>query len=170
MSISKLYSISLPNGQSVVINYVGTIIIYDQIILEHVLFVPCFKFNLLSVAKLATQMTLTVMFTPTICYVQGSSLKRPLILVRNVRDLYFLKPVSSVISLPIVSSVVPRSTSSSSDALVWHNRLDHLPLYKLKILHLCNDASLNNNDLHTCFVTTRILMTIIKHRRKINYI
>ncbi|KAK9673406.1 hypothetical protein RND81_12G165600 [Saponaria officinalis] len=51
-TVPKPYSISLPNGHVVTINSVGTVQLIPDIRLTNVLYVPCFKFNLLSVAKL----------------------------------------------------------------------------------------------------------------------
>ncbi|KAK9758022.1 hypothetical protein RND81_01G201300 [Saponaria officinalis] len=53
--IPNPYTISLPNGQIVTIDSVGIVPINSDITLSDVLYVPCFKFNLLSVAKLARQ-------------------------------------------------------------------------------------------------------------------
>ncbi|KAK9672433.1 hypothetical protein RND81_12G100400 [Saponaria officinalis] len=52
--ILKPYNVSLPNGESVRITQMGSVPVTTEITLQNVLYVPCFKFNLLSIAKLAT--------------------------------------------------------------------------------------------------------------------
>ncbi|KAK9706598.1 hypothetical protein RND81_07G137900 [Saponaria officinalis] len=89
--IPKPYSISLPNGHVVTINCVGTVILTPQITLQNVLFVPCFKFNLLSVGKLCKQLNFILLFTPDLCCLQGSLMKTSLILGNNSKDLYLLQ-------------------------------------------------------------------------------
>ncbi|KAK9741839.1 hypothetical protein RND81_03G132500 [Saponaria officinalis] len=89
-SILKPYNVSLPNGESVRITQMGSVPITSEITLQNVLYMPCFKFNLLSIAKLAKQLKSTISFTQHFCYVQGSSLKKPLILGRVSKDLYLL--------------------------------------------------------------------------------
>ncbi|KAK9733756.1 hypothetical protein RND81_04G090200 [Saponaria officinalis] len=86
-TISKLYVISLPNGQFITINYVGTVPITSEISLQNVLFVPSFKYNLLSIFKLAKQFDSIISFTPNFCFMQGSSTKKPLILGNTTKDL-----------------------------------------------------------------------------------
>ncbi|KAK9664574.1 hypothetical protein RND81_14G052800 [Saponaria officinalis] len=88
--LPKPFTISLPNGQFVTIDSVGEVPISPNITLANVLFVPCFHFNLLSVAKLTKQCNSTIVFTPDACLLQDSSLKRPLTLGRNYKDLYTL--------------------------------------------------------------------------------
>ncbi|KAK9683303.1 hypothetical protein RND81_10G130400 [Saponaria officinalis] len=109
MHLVKPYSISLPNGQTVVISFVGSVHISSDLILRNVLYVPCFKFNLLSIAKLTKQHRLSVTFTSDICYLQGSFLKTPLTLGSNQRDLYFLTPSAPIISMP--SADVPATNT-----------------------------------------------------------
>ncbi|KAK9666822.1 hypothetical protein RND81_14G213600 [Saponaria officinalis] len=140
--IPKPYSISLPTGQVVIIDSVGIVPVSADITLHDVLFVPCFKFNLLSVAKLVKQLDLHVCFTSDTCFLQGSSLKKPLILGRNHKDLFLLHSAKPQSRLPYASKdtavdSVSSSVVTSINSVVWHNRLGHLPLYKLKVLNVC---------------------------------
>ncbi|KAL8096279.1 hypothetical protein AgCh_037296 [Apium graveolens] len=79
-SISQPIHISLPNGNVVVVNVKGSVLLPNKITLEYLLYVPSFSFNLLSVNKLTSQFKCQVHFFNEICYMQGSSLKRPLVL------------------------------------------------------------------------------------------
>ncbi|CAN1181509.1 hypothetical protein LINPERHAP2_LOCUS35439 [Linum perenne] len=45
--------VSLPNGESVPITHIGSVMINNRLRLTDVLVIPSFKFNLLSISKLA---------------------------------------------------------------------------------------------------------------------
>ncbi|KAK9751071.1 hypothetical protein RND81_02G239600 [Saponaria officinalis] len=161
--IPKPYTISLPNGQIITIDSVGIVHVSPEITLADVLFVPSFRFNLLSVAKLAKQYNATVSFTPNACFLQDSSLKRHMILGKNHRDLYLM---TSDFTQSAVNKDSPRhcdvqSVSSSVQSTVsnkvatWHHRLGHLPLYKLKLLGVCNDFHINENELNSCSICAK---------------
>ncbi|KAK9743216.1 hypothetical protein RND81_03G225200 [Saponaria officinalis] len=94
-TVSRPYAISLPNGQFITIDSVGTVPISSEISLQNVLFVPSFKYNLFSISKLAKQFNSIISFTPIFCFMQGSSTKTPLILGQSVRGLYLLQPANN---------------------------------------------------------------------------
>ncbi|KAK9690007.1 hypothetical protein RND81_09G098300 [Saponaria officinalis] len=160
-NISKPYTISLPNGQIVTINSVGTVPITSDIILSDVLYVPCFKFNLLSVAKLARHYNSTITSTSDACFMQGSSLKKPLMLGRNNRDLFLMQSDVSLTKTSannkdhVASSSHLASVSTDNTAL-WHNRLGHLPMYKLRLLDVFNASSASNaSDINACYICAK---------------
>jgi len=49
--INPIY-VKLPNENQVNVNYSGTIFLNQNHVIDNVLYIPCFNFNLLSVAKL----------------------------------------------------------------------------------------------------------------------
>ncbi|KAK9740327.1 hypothetical protein RND81_03G026900 [Saponaria officinalis] len=79
-ALPKAYSVSLPNGHIITINSVGTVPLTPQITLHNVLFIPSFKFNLLSVGKLCKELNSIILFTPDLYCLHGSSMKMPLVL------------------------------------------------------------------------------------------
>ena len=82
--------VSLPNGYKVQVTYHGTLKINDHLILDNVLVVPHFKFNLLSVKRLTAQLHCQVIFTKCLCTLQGPSQKSPLVIGREAHGLYIL--------------------------------------------------------------------------------
>ena len=80
--------VSLPNGYKVQVTHHGQLKIGDNLELNHVLLVPHFKYNLLSVKKLAAQLNCQVIFTENSCTLQGPSLKRPVEIGRESCGLY----------------------------------------------------------------------------------
>lgn len=67
------FQVTLPNGHFIEVNTVGTIPINDIISLYNVMYVPSFKYNLISVTKLLQQNKCSIQFTYTDCTLQGLS-------------------------------------------------------------------------------------------------
>jgi len=59
--------VSLPNGDKVQVTLFGKLRIHNPLKLHHVLLVPHFKYNLLSVKRLAKQLHCEVIFTENLC-------------------------------------------------------------------------------------------------------
>ncbi|XP_074310098.1 uncharacterized protein LOC141645801 [Silene latifolia] len=119
-AISKPYTVSLPNGDIVKIDTIGTVQIAYDLCLQNMLYVPSFKYNLLSISKLTKQL--------------GSE---------SNLDTYLPNKVDSH-STSLSSSVTNVSCN------IWHTRLGHLPVYKMKQLKLCNDFPIYEKDLSIC--------------------
>lgn len=64
------------------------------------------------------------MFTNDYCYLQGSSLKKPLALGKSHKGLYIFPPSDKQDSIP---SSIAFSSVCNQDVIVWHIRLGHLP-------------------------------------------
>ena len=91
-SLLKPSTVTLPDGKCVSVTHVRIVILSEVLTLQGVLFVPSFKYNLLSVSKLSSQTNGSVVFTPKHCFMQDLSLKKPLVLGSFCAGLYLLKP------------------------------------------------------------------------------
>ncbi|XP_075096358.1 uncharacterized protein LOC142174459 [Nicotiana tabacum] len=150
-TLAKPLIVKLPNSYSVQVTHSGTISLLPNLILRNVLYIPSFKYNLLSVHKLCRQLKQYVLFTPFSCFLlQGPSVKSPPEIGKEEGGLYILRsrhitPVSK--SSPKFRSVfIPRRNSVSnlslhscfsfSDSIVkeklWHYRLGHMPFSNMK--------------------------------------
>lgn len=70
VSMSKLVQpqlIGLPNGNNTFVRYIGDVSIHESITLHGVLYVPDFKYNLVSVPKLTSQLHTFAIFTDPHC-------------------------------------------------------------------------------------------------------
>jgi len=92
--LSKPSTVTLPNGKCVSITHTGTVILSDVLTLQGVFYVPNFKYNLLSVNKLASQLDGYVIFTLRHCFMEAPSLKKHLVLGEYYAGLYLLKAQS----------------------------------------------------------------------------
>ncbi|KAK9668964.1 hypothetical protein RND81_13G099400 [Saponaria officinalis] len=129
-TLPKPYTISIPNVHIVTINILGTMMLIPDICLKDVLFVPSFKFNLLS----------------------ASSIRKPIILGKSHTNLYVFQQV------PLTSTTKSSFSNSAvivNSAQTWHSRLGNLPLYKLKKLSCCNTSEINEKDFHSCSICAK---------------
>ncbi|XP_060202435.1 uncharacterized protein LOC132630853 [Lycium barbarum] len=125
----------------------GKVSIYSDLILHNVLYVPSFKYNLLSVHKFTIQFECAMFFTSTACMLQGSLMKRIQVFGQAKEGLYLLQPNPKESSSNHEVSLKSQSFSSfssqdhlpvsvcsnvSSNVNLWHVRLGHLPYSSMK--------------------------------------
>lgn len=82
--------VSLLNGGIVEVHIVGTVNLLADLILKHVLYVPMFKCNPLSVEQLLRDMSCDVLFTKGKCVLQGPALKEQKVIGRADKNLFLL--------------------------------------------------------------------------------
>jgi len=82
--------VNLPNGSQVKVTKHGKLRISKDLVLNQVLHVPNFKFNLMSIRRLCEQLKYSVEFTEAICLLQGHFLRRPLVIGKSLLGLYIL--------------------------------------------------------------------------------
>lgn len=85
------HSITLPNGTKVKVNKIGTVKLFDNLLLKDVLCVPEFKLNLILVHKLCFNNSISMLFTDELCLIQAPSIKRPMPLGKFHQGLYCVK-------------------------------------------------------------------------------
>ncbi|XP_049390256.1 uncharacterized protein LOC125854717 [Solanum stenotomum] len=165
--LSSPMFIILPNLTQVNITHKGTISIFSDLILENVLYVPSFKYNLLSVDKFVKQFQSCLLFTPTGCFLQAPFMKRAQVFGEAKDGLFLLQPAKtspknyfknqSVVLDPqnsfqcvSVSFSVPISVKSKSDVILWHKRLGHLPFHAMKNISFINFPSVSECTCDVC--------------------
>lgn len=62
--------VQLPNGEKAFVTHMGTILVTSTLVLENVLCVPSFTFNLISISKLTKSLSCCVVFLSTYCFIQ----------------------------------------------------------------------------------------------------
>ena len=87
--------VELPNGESVHVTHVGTVKLSNFLILEHVLCVPSFSFNLLSVSQLTRSLPLCILFLSQFCFIQDLSCWRTIGVGKVHNGLYLLQKSNS---------------------------------------------------------------------------
>jgi len=158
-------TVSLPNGQRVQVTHCGTLRLNSWIELQHVLLVPHFKYNLLSVKQLVRELDCDVIFSKELCSLQGSSLKRPVVVGKETFGLYLLEknlvkevqylsahtfPFALGNNLPTLSEPFNATCNQSSKNIgfdTWHRRIGHMPAQRMKLLPI--DVNVPKNNEHT---------------------
>ena len=74
-TLSSPINITLPDGTLQQVSMIGEIPLNTKLILHNILYVPGFKFNLLSVSKLLTDYSLCALFYPDKCFFQNPTTK-----------------------------------------------------------------------------------------------
>ena len=138
-------SVSLPNGVMVDIVGIGSIELGSDLRLSDVLYIPQFKFNLLSVSCLTKRLHCRLWFDESSCGIQDPTRELMIGMGREVANLYFLDIES--LSSPGISSPIIVASVSSLDT--WHKRLGHPSMSKLQAMQNILDFPKHSKpDIH----------------------
>ena len=141
-------SVTLPNGYKVLVHQYGKLHLSNDLVLYPVLLVPHFKYNLLSINSLTSQLHCAVVFTEELCVLQGPSLKRPVVVGKEVHGLYVLdrdlvKQVELTtgylldnhkLSFNSHASILCNHASKGLESVIWHMRVGHIPYKRMRLL------------------------------------
>ncbi|KAK0607139.1 hypothetical protein LWI29_010020 [Acer saccharum] len=152
--------VTLSNHARIQVFFAGTVKLNDDLVLRDVLFLPQFKFNLLSVSALAKDSSLTVSFFSDCCLVQDHSNKRMIGKGKRLEDLYVLDNLV----LPLSASDVPRSAHVPilHDQIIsqeFDTQISSIPDQSTlpQNLHMPDEISLDSSPvLHNTRKSTRV--------------
>jgi len=123
--------VKLPNGNQVFANYSGSVFINQDHVLDNVLYIPNFTFNLLSVAKLIDNLSYVIVFILMVSLkIIGSAEMQGRLYIFRVLSYHNLqiKPVKS----PHITNIVNFTTSDLET--LWHFRLGHVSNKSLDVI------------------------------------
>lgn len=89
----SLVNVNLPNSRRVRVTLAGQVTIHPDLTLHRVLYVPNFKFNLISVNRLCSQFKVLLTFAETCYLMQGLYLRRTLVLGDVKAGLYLFHSI-----------------------------------------------------------------------------
>ncbi|XP_016473235.2 uncharacterized protein LOC107795165 [Nicotiana tabacum] len=121
------YLVSLPNGYKVKVHNVGSLALFPDLILHNVLYIPSFKFNLISVYKLVAKPGHMIQFINTGCTFQGPSLNKPVVLGRPDSGLHKLFQLPMVSNSLFSNSSLPSVSPSNDPTVVLSNNCSGVP-------------------------------------------
>ncbi|KAL2932969.1 Retrovirus-related Pol polyprotein from transposon TNT 1-94 [Bienertia sinuspersici] len=101
--LSNPIRISLPDGTVNIVKHMGSVHLSSGVFLDHVLYVPQFKHNLLSVGKLLDSNNLFAVFKPNSCYFQDLKTKEIKAAGTRQSGLYKFSSVVPFHSVPSIS-------------------------------------------------------------------
>lgn len=121
-------SVMLPDNSCISVKLSGDIRLSSTVVLKDVLYVSFFKFNLLSISKLAQDSRISISFSLDYFTFQDFSHKKMIGRGRRLDDLYVLHPKDL---LDFASPTYVNKVSLQ----IWHNRLGHLSDKSLDVLN-----------------------------------
>ena len=140
--------IKLPNGSQVPITHVGDVQLCNDLVLKEATVVPAFKYNLLSVSKLCKDSNCIAIFHDEICLIQDYATRQLKGIGEHRDGLYHLvnSPLQNIspkllnIGSKVMSQLISTysihpyaNTANKQVGLgVWHQRLGHAPVSKLR--------------------------------------
>ncbi|KAJ0079986.1 hypothetical protein Patl1_24157 [Pistacia atlantica] len=140
-------TVRLPNEHHSTITHIGSCNIGLDRKLTNVLFVPNFKFNLISISKVTKDLSCFVSFYPNFCIFQGLSNGKILGIGKESESLYFVMPsYASMANTFALNKTLPVSCLVSISQL-WHKRLGHVPYAKLK--YFSGIRTFNSDDVES---------------------
>jgi hypothetical protein len=125
-------TIRLPNGDSAIAKYSGSIHFSLNFILTNVLCVPKFSVSLISISKLLQIPTYLVSFHASHCSIQDQMSQRMIGFAKVVDGLYYLLLSDKIVH---VSAVEGTRYHTIPTQAIWHFRLGHLGQNKLLEMH-----------------------------------
>ena len=135
--------VQLPNGEKAIVTHIGTIQITSTLILENVLCVPSFSFNLISVSKLTKCLSCCFVFLSKFCFIQDLSYWKTIGVGKLHNNLYLLQVSPDCKSISGVSSIL----QSVFDSLV--NSVSNVPVVSKPYLWHLSHGHVSDNKLST---------------------
>lgn len=148
--------IILPDGSSKAVHTVGDVQLNEDLILKDVLYVPEFKYNLLSVSKLVCEGKLSAHFHKEFCVLQDHLSKRYLAIGRSQGGLFRIKSSRNKEEAGL-SALGNKITNTSEcnvlgdkDFELLHKRLGHVSVSKMLHIPGCQEQPKNDFFCDTC--------------------
>ncbi|GAA0153053.1 hypothetical protein LIER_11378 [Lithospermum erythrorhizon] len=162
-SSSVLFKVYLPDNTTKSAHSIVTVILSDTLQLQDCLYVSSFKYNLLSVSKLAKESNIQAVFDSKCCILQDFKTSKVLVVAKEANGLYMLD--SSSLSFHVnntnkmpgidVKQAEPSLVNSlvtGFNSTLWHQRLGHP--YDIIIKHMMkvSDSQISNVSESPCLV------------------
>ena len=136
--------VHLPNGEKVLATRIGTIQVTTSLILEDVICVPAFSFNLISVSKLTKSLSCCLVFLSNYCFVQDLTCWKMIGLGKLHNNLYLLQALSNYKSISEVSTVLELVLPS------FAHSISHIPIVTKPHLSHLRLGHVSNAKLQHC--------------------
>ncbi|GAA0148133.1 hypothetical protein LIER_07657 [Lithospermum erythrorhizon] len=161
-SIISNTSVCLPDNTTKSVHSIGTVVLFDTLQLEGCLYVPSFKYNLLSVSKLAKESNIQAVFDSKCCILQDFKTSKVLAVAKEANGLYVLDSsslsfhVNNINKMPEidVKQVEPSIVNSlvtGFDSTLWHQRFGHPSDVVIKHMKV-SDSQIGNVSDSPCLV------------------
>jgi hypothetical protein len=126
--------IKLPNGNFVLAKHTGIVQFSPSFTVTDVLFVPNFSINLLSVSQLCNSTKYFVQFNKFQCFIHDQDTRMMIGFADMFEGLYYLKLADKEVQAHTTNGS-SHSNTIIPDKALWHFRLGHTSLHRMKLLH-----------------------------------
>ncbi|KAF7815292.1 Copia protein [Senna tora] len=143
-------TVTLPDGSVKMVTKLGCAVLNNCLSLHNVLYVPEFKYNLISVSKLVCDSSIQVQFHSSGCIMQDQLNNRIVAQGRLEKNLFVLckDETDCILNVKTLNNV-DKSLVTVKDSNIWHNRmghpssevLQHLPLLDKCVKHKVYEGS-----------------------------
>ncbi|KAF7839870.1 Retrovirus-related Pol polyprotein from transposon TNT 1-94 [Senna tora] len=124
--LNNALTVHLPNGEKTEVVKKGMLKLSDDLILEDVLYIPTFRYNLLSVNKLSRYNGVVVNFNHDSCMIQDLKTKAILAIGGVEENLYVLKAVKrNEYDDAIEDNTIPVADTNTTDDIIDDDRHIH---------------------------------------------
>lgn len=134
-------NVHLPDGTKQLVTQFGTVILHPCLTLTNILYIPSFKYNLLSVYKLLKLTDISISFSSTSCTLQEQWISKVIAYGKEKDGLYILNASSFCLENNSVTVFSKIDTCN-----LWHLPLGHVPKSVLSKITEIN-ASYGDNFL-----------------------
>ena len=179
-TIKPPIQVFLSYGETLEVNYMGRAILSSTLTLCGVLYLPTFKFNLISVNRLCATSSLQFLFTTHSCYLQDLKSHKIIARGRLIGTLYILNtgmlnPITvykdtitnngAALHSSSTTFASPNVSTNMIDVSLWYRQLGHASITALHhIFFLLNKELPNIRDCKICpFSTSDISITGVFH-------
>lgn len=134
---------NLPTGATALVTHFGDVNLENGLKLLNVLYVPVFAHNLLSINKLSRDNDCYAVFSPSECTIVDAQTHVILSKGSVNNGLYHLSPSAANSGNNRQQSFAVLKSASTDDYTLWHSRLGHAPVSKLKFMDCVRSCTLN---------------------------
>lgn len=158
-NMRKVHNISviLPTKQRYMVEYVGDVWLTSDVLINEVLYMPQFSYNLLSISSLLKDKKYSINFTENSCSIQDKYLSRMIGRIEIHGGLYLFTALGSITSKTVTRPMdhdlnLVSSTRVCRSSTIWHQRLGHPSPKRLNMLKntLLFHESLTDHVCHIC--------------------
>ena len=152
-------TVTLPNQTCIPVSFSGDVRLGSNLVLKDVLFVPQFKFNLISISSLTTTSRLIVDFFPEHFIIQEPNSKKMIGRGKKLEGLYVLDASN------MNEGLLNKAYVNKVSVHVWHNRLGHLSDKRLDVL-----KNQLNYDISKSSEATPCYICPLAKQRKLSFV
>jgi len=129
-------TVQLPNGNITHVTTTGTVTLNSQIVLSHVLYVPNFQFNLISVSRACKENSCQVLFNADTCLFQALSTRKLMGRGNLSEGLFFWKSLPTHLHHFSCNKSLCNLTTNDRKFLLY-SRLGHSSSFPYPQCHIC---------------------------------